>query len=87
LTLLCNIWRQGESLPDTQAGLYHKFVNYFYNWSKFPELVKKLRGELDGLMGELAKYGINRPMLRFRFTETELRNQSLDPEYKAYQVF
>jgi hypothetical protein len=80
LTLLCNIWRRGESLPDTQAGLYHKFVNYFYNWSKFPELAK-LRGELDRLMGELAKYGINKPMLRFRFTETELRNQSIDPEY------
>jgi Trypsin-like peptidase domain/NACHT domain len=82
LTLLCNIWRRGESLPDTQAGLYHKFVNYFYNWSKFPELAK-LRGELDRLMGQLAKYGINKPMLRFRFTETELRNQSIDPEYIA----
>jgi HEAT repeat protein len=80
LTLLCNIWRRGESLPDTQAGLYYKFVNYFYNWSKFPELAK-LRGELDRLMGELAKYGINKPMLRFRFTETELRNQLIDPEH------
>jgi Trypsin-like peptidase domain/NACHT domain/HEAT repeats len=80
LTLLCNIWRRGESLPDTQAGLYYKFVNYFYNWSKFPELAK-LRGELDRLMGELAKHGINKPMLRFRFTETELRNQSIDPEH------
>jgi HEAT repeat protein len=80
LTLLCNIWRRGESLPDTQAGLYHKFVNYFYNWSKFPELVK-LRGELDRLMGQLAKYGINKSTLRFRFTETELRSQSIDPEY------
>jgi NACHT domain len=82
LTLLCNIWQRGESLPDTQAVLYHKFVNYFYSWSKFPELAK-LRGELDRLMGELAKYGINKPMLRFRFTETELRNQSIDPEHRG----
>jgi NACHT domain len=80
LTLLCNIWRRGESLPDTQAGLYHKFVNYFYNWSKFPELAK-LWGELDRLMGQLAKYGINKSILRFRFTETELRNQSINPEH------
>jgi DNA-binding CsgD family transcriptional regulator/energy-coupling factor transporter ATP-binding protein EcfA2 len=79
LTLLCNIWQRGESLPDTQAGLYKRFVNYCYGWSKFPQ-AEKLRGRLDPLMGKLAKYGINKSTLRFRFTEMELRTQLQDED-------
>jgi energy-coupling factor transporter ATP-binding protein EcfA2 len=79
LTLLCNIWQRGEGLPDTQAELYKRFVNYFYGWSKFPQAAR-LRGKLDPLMGKLAKYGINKPTLRFRFTEMELRTQLQDED-------
>jgi HEAT repeat protein/energy-coupling factor transporter ATP-binding protein EcfA2 len=74
LTLLCAIWDDDQVLPETQAGLYELFVDYQYDWkaTEFPEAVK-LRGELDRALGELAKKGINKPNLRFRFTEAELR--------------
>jgi Trypsin-like peptidase domain/NACHT domain len=77
LTLLCNIWQEGEGLPDTQARLYEQFVKYIYEWSKVPDAVE-LQFELDRVMGTLAKYGINKPSLRFRFTEDELQAQVPD---------
>jgi Trypsin-like peptidase domain/NACHT domain len=79
LTLLCNIWQEGEGLPDTQAGLYEQFVKYVYEWSKVPDAAE-LQLELDRVMGTLGKYGINKPSLRFRFTEDELQTQVPDLE-------
>jgi GTPase SAR1 family protein len=74
LTLLCAIWGDDRALPETQAGLYELFVDYVYKWkaTEFPVAVN-LRGELDRALGDLAKQGINKPSLRFRFTEAELR--------------
>jgi HEAT repeat protein/energy-coupling factor transporter ATP-binding protein EcfA2 len=74
LTLLCAIWGDDRALPETQAGLYELFVDYVYKWkaTEFPVAVN-MRGELDRAMGNLAKQGINKPSLRFRFTEAELR--------------
>jgi energy-coupling factor transporter ATP-binding protein EcfA2 len=74
LTLLCDVWDDEKKLPDTQAGLYEMFVDYMYDWkaTDFPEAVK-LRGELDQALGDLAKQGINKQSLRFRFTKAELR--------------
>jgi energy-coupling factor transporter ATP-binding protein EcfA2 len=74
LTLLCAIWDDDRALPETQAGLYELFVDYVYKWkaTEFPVAVN-LREELDRALGDLAKQGINKPSLRFRFTETELR--------------
>ncbi len=74
LALLCDVWDDEQKLPETQAGLYELFVDYVYDWkaNEFPEAVK-LRGELDRALGDLAKQGINKPSLRFRFTEAELR--------------
>jgi NACHT domain len=77
LTLLCNIWQREQGLPDTQAGLYERFVRYVYSWSKVPDAVE-MQLELDRVMGILAKYGINKPSLRFRFTERELQEQVPD---------
>jgi HEAT repeat protein/GTPase SAR1 family protein len=77
LTLLCNIWLRDQGLPDTQAGLYEVFVKYTYGWSKVPDAVE-LQSALDPVMGKLAKYGINQPSLRFRFTEDELQAQVPD---------
>jgi predicted NACHT family NTPase len=70
LTLLCNIWQREQGLPDTQAGLYERFVRYVYSWSKVQDAVE-MQLELDRVMGILAKYGVNKPSLRFRFTERE----------------
>jgi hypothetical protein len=74
LTLLCAIWGDDRALPETQAGLYELFVDYVYKWkaTEFPVAVN-LRKELDRALGNLAKQGINKPSLRFRFTEAELR--------------
>jgi hypothetical protein len=77
LTLLCNIWQREQGLPDTQAGLYERFVHYVYAWSKIPDVVE-MQLELDRVMGVLAKYGINKPSLRFRFTTRELQEQVPD---------
>jgi GTPase SAR1 family protein len=77
LTLLCNIWQREQGLPDTQAGLYQRFVHYVYAWSKIPD-VREMQLELDRVMGILAKYGINKPSLRFRFTTRELQEQVPD---------
>jgi HEAT repeat protein/energy-coupling factor transporter ATP-binding protein EcfA2 len=80
LSLLCDIWEEEDVLPDTQADLYQKFVNRFYKWSKFPELLKR-RERLNRLMQGLAKYGLNKPSLRFRFTEAELQEQLIEEEH------
>ena len=72
LTLLCNIWNPQTGLPDTQANLYGQFVDKLYDWKadKFPEA--NLKPELNRAMGDLAKQGLNRANLRFRFTQAEL---------------
>lgn len=56
------------------TGLYELFIDYVYKWkaTEFPVAVN-LREELDRALGDLAKQGINKPSLRFRFTEAELR--------------
>jgi Domain of unknown function (DUF4062)/NACHT domain len=81
LTLLCNIWQKSGGLPDTQAGFYEQFVNFVYGWSKVPD-AKERKLELDRAMGQLAKYGINKPALRFRFTERELQAQMPNVEHR-----
>jgi NACHT domain len=81
LTLLCNIWQKSGGLPDTQAGLYEQFVNFVYGWSKVLD-ARELQLELDRAMGQLAKYGINKPVLRFRFTERELQAQVPNIEHR-----
>jgi DNA polymerase III delta prime subunit len=81
LSLLCDIWEEGDILPDTQADLYKKFVNRFYKWSESPELLKR-RELLNCLMQNLAKYGLNKPSLRFRFTEAELQEQLVKEEHR-----
>ena len=72
LTLLCNIWNPKTGLPDTQANLYGQFVDNLYAWKadKFPDA--NLKPELNRAMGDLAKQGLNRAELRFRFTQAEL---------------
>jgi GTPase SAR1 family protein len=85
LSLLCATWDDDQVLPETQAGLYELFVEYVYDWKakEFSEAVK-LRGELDRALGNLAKQGINKPSLRFRFTKAELRKWV--PVVEQYQA-
>jgi hypothetical protein len=80
LTLLCASWEKDtHALAETQADLYRGFVNYLYDWKavEFPNEVK-LREELNLVLGELAKAGLNRVPIndgavrRFRFTASEI---------------
>jgi Domain of unknown function (DUF4062)/NACHT domain len=82
LTLLCASWeKDNQALPETQADLYQRFVDYLYGWKanlkKFKKAVK-LREELDLALGILAKAGLNRGSnhdgvaRRFRFTAREI---------------
>jgi NACHT domain len=81
LTLLCASWeKDNQALPETQAGLYEKFIDYLYDW-KAVEFFKdvELREEIDLALGKLAKEGLNRQPMndvavrRFRFTTSEIR--------------
>ncbi len=82
LSLLCDIWEEGGVLPDTQTDLYQKFVNYFYKWNESPELLNQ-REQLNQSMQSLAKYGLNKPSLRFRLSEAELQQQIEEKHLKA----
>jgi hypothetical protein len=79
LALLCAFWQDNQALPETEAGLYAWLVNYLYQWKarEFPQEVR-LQGELNRVLGELAKWGLNRQpdlggeVQRFQFTEGEI---------------
>jgi predicted NACHT family NTPase len=79
LTLLCASWAENQALPDTQAELYLRFVNYLYRW-KEREFRTEVQQQwvLDPALGELAKVGLNRQrnregaVRRFWFTEREI---------------
>ena len=77
LSLLCQIFyldKQAE-LPKTKAGLYQKFVRYFYEWKQ-----KDVRNqnELHSSLGKLALAGI-KSVVRFRLSES-LANQEMGEE-------
>ncbi len=79
LTLFCASWAENQALPETQAELYRRFVNYLYQWKaqEFQAEVS-LRQHLDPALGKLAIAGLNRQpnssgaVRRFRFTEQEI---------------
>jgi NACHT domain len=83
LTLLCDIWEDNNELPDTQANLYRRFVDYVYKFKadKFPQAYN-LRGTLDRAMGVLAKKGISKANLRFRFNQEELEESLPDIKHR-----
>ncbi|AFY50361.1 putative NTPase (NACHT family) [Nostoc sp. PCC 7524] len=67
LTLLCLTWQSGDGkLPDTQAGLYQRFVDDFYKWKQdeFPTTSHQ-KLQLNGKLGELAKTAIDKETIRF----------------------
>ena len=71
LTLLCLNWQSEDGkLPDTQAGLYQRFVDDFYKWKK-DEFVttSEQRQQLNVQLGELAKEAIDKEATRFRLRQ------------------
>ncbi len=79
LTLFCASWAENQALPDTQAELYRRFVNYLYRWKAHEfQAEVSLRLQLDPALGKLATAGLNRQpnrdgaVRRFRFTEPEI---------------
>ncbi|MFP5272246.1 HEAT repeat domain-containing protein, partial [Coleofasciculus sp.] len=78
LALLCSTWQTWEGhLPDTQAGLYQKFVQQFYIW-KASIFHTDRQDELNQALGQLALRDIDEGTSRFRlregFIEQELGN-------------
>jgi hypothetical protein len=80
LTLLCASWEEKQALPDTQADLYERFVNYIYRWKRREFRTEfDRRPDLDLALGKLALVGLNRQansedaVRRFRFTEGEIK--------------
>jgi HEAT repeat protein len=71
LTLLCLNWQSGDGkLPETQAGLYQRFVDDFYKWKKEEFTISShQRQQLNIKLGELAKEAIDKEATRFRLRE------------------
>ncbi|WP_235526526.1 NACHT domain-containing protein [Nostoc piscinale] len=71
LTLLCFNWQSGDGkLPETQAGLYQRFVDDFYKWKQdeFPTTSHQEQ-KLNIKLGELAKTAIDKETRRFRLRQ------------------
>ncbi|MFZ1027893.1 MAG: HEAT repeat domain-containing protein, partial [Limnoraphis robusta] len=70
LALLCRTWqRHRGNLPETQAELYQRFVEYFYIWKRdeFPTTSPQ-RKLLNQGLGKLALRAIEGEKSRFRLT-------------------
>jgi HEAT repeat protein/transcriptional regulator with XRE-family HTH domain/energy-coupling factor transporter ATP-binding protein EcfA2 len=94
LALLCGIWQTEEgNLPQTKAGLYHQFVQQFYNCkqNRFPTTIKEQRN-LNQALGRLALRDINESSSRFRLRESFIIEELGYPDdktslfYKALQL-
>ncbi|MBP0030710.1 hypothetical protein [Roseofilum sp. Guam] len=86
LMLLCHTWKQDKKLPQTQAGLYEKYLKAVYRWNQNLKVLQghatqcqtnitELKQRLHLELGELAKAALNLPQGRFLFS------QSLIEEY------
>ncbi len=88
LSLLCQTFyldKQGE-LPETKAGLYERFTNYFYEWKpeKIPEELRysdKKKEELHQALSKLALAGID-SNARFRLNRKVARKQMGEELFK-----
>jgi HEAT repeat protein len=80
LSLLCQIFylnKQAE-LPKTKAGLYERFVDYFYEW-KHPDVENP--EELNSALEKLALAGIN-SNARFRLSESLAKEKMGKEQFK-----
>ncbi|MEQ8969879.1 MAG: NACHT domain-containing protein [Coleofasciculus sp. C1-SOL-03] len=75
LALLCSTWQTWEGhLPDTQAGLYQKFVQQFYIW-KASIFNTDRQDELNQALGQLARRDIDESTSRFRLRESFIEKE------------
>ncbi len=88
LSLLCQTFyldKQGE-LPETKAGLYERFTNYFYEWKpeNIPEELRnsnRKKDELHKALSKLALAGID-SNVRFRLNRKVARKQMGEELFK-----
>ncbi|MGB3496292.1 MAG: NACHT domain-containing protein [Elainellaceae cyanobacterium] len=78
LSLLCQIFYTNPEaqLPKTKAGLYQKFVNYFYEWKEeLYATTKAQRQELNKALGKLALTALDNQdgLQQFRLPEDSAR--------------
>ncbi|WP_084668964.1 HEAT repeat domain-containing protein [Spirulina major] len=88
LALLCRTWqvRQGK-FPDTQAGLYGRFVEVFYEWKgdEFPTTDAQRRALNEGL-GVLALRAMELEGSRFRLTGRFVRDVWRDADAGLFRL-
>ena len=84
LALLCQVFYidKNAELPETKAGLYEKFVRYFYEWKpsqQFPNLIleEDLKNQLHAALGRLALAGLDSPQ-RFRLKQSVIHQKMQD---------
>jgi HEAT repeat protein/GTPase SAR1 family protein len=88
LALMCYSWqrRQGE-LPKTNATLYQRFVEVFYEWKQeyFPS-TSATRQELNEALGKLGVEAIAQSSSRFRLTRRFVCEVLGSPDTPLFQL-
>lgn len=91
LALLCWTWQRRQDkekkLPNTQAGLYERFVEVFYEWKgdRFPTTAAQRR-KLNKALGKLALRAMESEGSRFRLTGRFVRKVLGDADAGLYRL-
>lgn len=80
LSLLCLVWEEQDSLPETKAELYRQFVNSIYKWkqARFP-LDESEKEGLNRNLAKLAKWALDQKQSLFAKWATQVVEQSQLP--------
>ncbi|XP_038053608.1 titin-like [Patiria miniata] len=82
LLLMCLIWREEETLPDTLSRLFSEAIRYIFQ-RKMPEILEEAMSEIVISIGRVALEGLVSPKQRLSFQEGEFEKSALDKAIKA----
>ncbi|XP_038053605.1 uncharacterized protein LOC119726060 [Patiria miniata] len=82
LLLMCSLWREEGTLPDTLSRLFSEAIRYIFQ-RKMSELSEEAISEVVIAIGKVALEGLVYPEQRLSFQEREFEKSALD---KAIQV-
>ncbi|XP_038061693.1 uncharacterized protein LOC119732306 [Patiria miniata] len=80
ILLMCLLWREDSTLPDTISRLYGKALRYIFKRKGIPE---EKMPEILVAIGKVAFYGLISPVQRLSFQDREFDNSVLDIALKA----
>ncbi|XP_038061691.1 uncharacterized protein LOC119732304 [Patiria miniata] len=80
ILLMCLLWRQHSTLPDTMSRLYDQAIRYIFKRKDIPE---EEIPEILVAIGEIAFNGLVSPVQRLSFQERDFEKNVLDKALKA----